>query len=327
MSARRPPALTLLACAVADAALLGCGASEAPSFAPQVGAEARPPARGEDVSSEAPAAEASAPEAPARGCVSGGIVSHAYFESLVARPDSVVSYAMRSQAELDALPTGAISENKLPVTYDPVIDATLVRIFAPVSTDSQQKIFSLPVGPGSMLLTWDFRFDARFAWVTQGNMTRHKTWRLDPGPWLALKTDYIAAAHEGHFAELFMTSPNGQWLGPGTTRGDREIVYPRLAPFYIEPDTWTRVWLFVRDLEKPVRYVSLWAADECRAPVQLYDELALTPPPQDSGAFRLEYDTSADQATNPEEAHSWNRNLVVLHDVPLAAVKALVQPM
>jgi hypothetical protein len=285
--------------------------------------------------------------------------SHAYFEALIGRPDCVRAYSLRDQAQLDSIQTGAnplrkqagansgkkrrtagptngqtdppVQQQstiplvrKQPITYDATMDAARVTINAPVTSDSQQKFIPVQVSGGSLLLTWDFRFDQNFAWH-KGYVKVHKAWRLDPGPWLAFKTDYQRAAQVRGLAEFFMSLPTPRFLAPGTTRESREILHPRLTEFYIEADTWTRAWLFVEDLDRPVCYVSVWIGDERRDPVQLYNRLAMVPPPGGVDRFRIEFDTSGDRAQNPNEMHSWNRNVVVLHNVPAAAVRGLLR--
>jgi hypothetical protein len=247
-----------------------------------------------------------------------------YFESLRSRPDCFVAYSMRSQTVIDSMETGAVSERRKPVVYDAGMDAARFSFFAPVSTDSQQKSVSIPISSGSLLITWDFRFDRFFAW-SDGYLKIHKAWRLDPGPWMAFKTDYQRAAHVEGLAEFFMSLPSPRFLGPGTTREQREVLYPRLAEFFIQPDTWTRAWIFVQDIDRPVCYISVWIADQERDPIQLYDRLAMLPPEGGFGKFRLEYDTSGEMAENPDEMHSWDRNVVVLRNVPPSDIAGLLR--
>jgi hypothetical protein len=250
--------------------------------------------------------------------------THTYFERLASRLDCHVAFGLRSQAQLDSIETGATSDRKKPVVYDPVMDAAQFSIYAPVSSDSQQKILPVGIDNGSMLLTWDFRFDRYFSWVREGYLGTHKTFRFDPGPWITFKTDYKYAAHRGQLAELFVSINSASWLGPGTTRGEREILFPRLTQFFVQPDTWTRVWVFVENIDQPVAKVSIWAADERRDPVQLYDRIAMIPPMGGLNYFRMEYDTSAGPTDNPDEMHSWNRNWLILRNVPASEVPSLL---
>lgn len=256
--------------------------------------------------------------------------AHAYFESLMSHQDCVAAYSLRQQAELDNVGTaGKRSEKKRPVVYDAAQDAARVEIYAPTSTDIKGKMLPIGLNSGSMLLTWDFKFDENFRFVKNGNIIRHKTWRINPGPWLAIRTDYKHASRQGKFAELLFSLPAKRFLGPGTRRGAPgwfgEMLQPQRATFYFEPDTWVRAWIFVENLDKDVCYLSVWAADEKRDPVQLYDKIALIPNPNGLGNFQIEYDTSGDTASNPKEMHSWNRNVVVLHNVPRGDVAGLLK--
>ena len=93
----------------------------------------------------------------------GAAAAHDYFNMLAARPEKVVAYGMRSQAELDKIKTGAPSERKQRVVYDAAMDAALFSIYTPISTDTQQKLLPIKFEGSSMLLTWDFRFDKYLA--------------------------------------------------------------------------------------------------------------------------------------------------------------------
>ena len=261
------------------------------------------------------------------------VIPHTYYESLASRPgDCMAAYSLRSQAQLDGLETAADSSTvRRPIVYDAVQDAAMATIYAPVSADVKGKFLPMRTATGSLLLTWDFRFDEQFRWLTEGHLRRHKTWRLNPGPWLAVRTDYQHAAHVGEFAEILFSMPASRFLGPGSTRGAPswfgEALQPALATFYFGPDTWVRVWIFVEGLEKEVCYMSVWVADERRDPVQIYNNIALLPNHEGGGLFnfQIEYDTSGDQATNPKEMHSWNRNVVMLRNVSKATVAGLLK--
>jgi hypothetical protein len=256
--------------------------------------------------------------------------AHAYFRSLASRSDCVAAYGLRKQTELDSVNTaGKRSDKKRPVVYDPAQDAARVEIYAPSTTDIKGKMLPIGINSGSMLLTWEFKFDENFRFVKEGNVSRHKTWRINPGPWLAVRTDYKHASRQGKFAELLFSMPAKRFLGPGARRGAPgwfgEMLQPQRATFYFEPDTWVRVWIFVDGLDKDVCYLSVWAADEKRDPVQLYDKVALIPNANGIGNFQIEYDTSGDTANNPKEMHAWNRNVVVLHNIPSAEVTGLLK--
>ena len=250
--------------------------------------------------------------------------THPYFEALAARSDCRTAYGMRSQAELDMLPTSGVSDARKPIVYDGAMDAAKISIYAPTSADSQQKTVPLQISAGTMLLTWDFRFDEHFRWLDDTYLGRHKTWRLDPGPWVAIKTDYRQGAQAGKLAEMYVTVPGKKFVGPGSER-DGETLLPRLSEFYFEANTWVRVWMYVEGLGQPLAYLSVWVADETRGPIQLYDRNPLIPPDNGLNNLRIEYDTSAMGALNPIEMHSWNRNVVSLHNIARGSVPPLLQ--
>jgi hypothetical protein len=260
--------------------------------------------------------------------------AHPYFEILASRSDCLVAYGMRSQAQLDSILTLAKGgEKKLPVTYDATMDAAVFRMFAAVTLDTQQKVIELPLADSSrsVLLTWDFKFDEHFKWVAKGYARGHKAWRLDTvdrEAWMALKTDYQRATNRGTgIGEVIMTVPSKAMLAPGATRGEREIPQPKLDTFFMEANTWTRVWWLIEDLDKPVCHVSVWMSDERRDAVQLFGGLPLytTPGGLRPGLFRFEYDTSSEQALNPGEMRSWNRNFVAIANPVPSVISGLLQ--
>ena len=273
----------------------------------------------------------STPSRPGQPLAATG--AHPYFDMLTSRSDCVVAYSLRSQAQLDGIQTRGKSEKKLPVTYDAAMDAALFRMFAAITLDSQQKEIEIPLAGSSpaVLLTWDFWFDEHFRYAGAGYARGHKTWRLDTvdrEAWIALKTDYARAANRGTgVAEVIMTVPSRAIIAPGATRGEREIPLPKLGTFFMDANTWTRVWWLIEDLDKPVCHVSVWISDERRDAVQLYGRLPLytTPGGLHPGLFRFEYDTSVEQALNPGEMRSWNRNFVVLQNPASPAIPGLLQ--
>jgi len=276
------------------------------------------------------------------GSSCGSGKSHPYFDTLVAHPGLLWAYDLRSQASIDGIETSGASEHRYPVVCDPEADAMLQRIDpAPFvepgggSTGAEQKWATIDIHGTSMLLTWDAKLGSGCAFDGPGDVGQHKAYRIDYGGgdfYLTWKTDYKNGANTGlGIAELFMASQTKQFLGPGTTNDDSEILEPRLAEFYIQADTWTRYWFFVEGnigggAGGELVYFSAWAADEGRAPIHLYDRLAMYTPQQGLGIFRFEFNSSQSEADN-DLMHIWNRNLVVLQGLELEDVEELlVQP-
>ena len=274
--------------------------------------------------------------------VFAGTVTNAYYDSLATRADCLKAYSLRSQELLNALQTlNTDSPKKKPITYDALEDAAKISIYPPDTTDIQGKLLPMSVQAGSMLLTYDFKFDENFRWLGEGYMARHKTWRVDPGPWVALRTDYRHAAQVGQFGELFITLPGAKYAVDGRSWRQQddpknplnfngwigEMLQPAVGVFYYPPNTWARVWVYVESMDKPIWSLSIWAAHETRDPVLMYNNVALHP--ADGAAisdFRIGYDTSADQAKFPAKTiYAWNRNVVVLHNISKTTVMGLLK--
>lgn len=256
---------------------------------------------------------------------------HPYYDLLTRRPDLFAAYALRSQAEIDSYKEAASSSTvRQPIVYDATADAATFTINPPVSSDVKGRYLPFAITGSSFLLTWDFRLDAGFRYKGEGDIRRHKSWRFNPGPiWLAFRTDYQHASNVGQFVEFYMTAPSGKYLGPGAGRGAPhwygEGLIPRIGDFFLQPNVWTRAWLYVEDYDTATCFLSLWAADEARDPVQLYDRLPYLPLPDGLKTFQIEFDTSGDQAPNGAVRHAWTRNYAVLKDIVRADVIPLLQ--
>jgi hypothetical protein len=266
--------------------------------------------------------------------------STSYFDLLTSRPDCLVAYTLRSQAELNTIKTGGESDTRYDVIYDSVNDAMLQRVDPTPfvvpgggSVNAEQKIARISVNHTSMLLTWDFKIGPGAIYRGDGYLTQHKAYRIDYGDgsfWLTWKNSYARGANTGQgVAEMFMAAGSRTFLGPGTTNTSSEILEPRLAEFYPQVNTWTRYWFFVEGnigggAGGQVVYVSCWAADENRAPIRLYNRLQMYTPTQGLGEFRFEFNSSQTGALN-DMMELWNRNLVVLQDVTITEVEGLLQ--
>ena len=255
---------------------------------------------------------------------------HDYFETLRSRPDKLASYEMRS--DLESIPSGGSEKLRQPVTFDRAMDAARFSMYAPVTTDSRTKTLKAQISTGSVLFTWDFRFDDNFRWEQRGNIHIHKTWRIDPGPYLAFKTEYPDASRRGKVAEFRMSLPGARFLPECTPEKTRcttrlgEFLGPQEAVFDISPNAWVRVWALIEGLGEPAVKVSVWGAEEGGEPRLYYDRLELLPPNLIEYLL-MEYDTSAeDMPGHPREMLSWNRNFVALRGVRYADMPALLVP-
>lgn len=268
-----------------------------------------------------------------------GSSSASYFDLLSARPDCHVAFSLRNQAEIDSIPSGGAAPGRAPVIYDSAHDAMLQRTKGPWGINAEQKQPRLGVKRSSMLLTWEFKIGPGAQYQGDGFLKQYKAYRIDQGTntglWLSFKTRFPVG--NNGIAEFLTTG--GLFMGPGTTNANSEILEPRVARFWPKVNTWTRVWTFVEgslgggpvNPAKPnspvsteIVHVSIWAADENTAPVQLYDRLPMYSPVEDIRQFRLEFNTSETGVENPL-MEFWNRNMIVLKGLTLASAKSLLQ--
>ena len=275
---------------------------------------------------------------------------HEYFNMLTARADCLTSFHFRSQANIDLTRSRADNDSKIPIKYDPEADAALFAIDPSGSlphsgaTTTPQKRLPIGIqGVTSMLLTWDFKIDESMRWrpgseprlvkdrmVDVTYLGQHKSHRLDTRdaePWVGVKHNFAKATNKGRgVAEVFFNA-RAQWMGPGTERGDSEMITPVLSDFYAEPGIWTRAWIFVEGNigvgDNAVR-LSVWLADENRGPVRLYNRVNMIAPASGMGLFRFEFDSSQKQALNGP-GRQYQRNWVVLKGLSEAQVVALLQ--
>ena len=270
-------------------------------------------------------------------------MTHDYFDRLAAHPKCAQAIGLRDQAEIDSFPEAAQSSDRQPIVYDPEADAALLRFYPQVSCDIKGRYLPLDLATRG-LITWDFWFDESWQHpdIEEAHqMVRHKTWRINPDNWLAIRTDYRHAANVGQFSEVMITMPGKKYTAPPESWRQTddinnpanfngwfgEMLQPRLAEFFYQPNTVTRVWLYIDGFDRETCTLSVWVADETRDPVELYRDLPLHPTAQPLKEFFIEYDTSADQMADCpiEEYRSWNRNYVVLLDVSKAEVLDLLE--
>lgn len=262
---------------------------------------------------------------------------HAYFKRLSSRPDCVAAYPLRSQREIESYPEAASASTvRQPIIYDARHDAAWIRINPPVSSDVKGRFLQAKINSGSFLIAWEFRYDVSFRYGGEGWIKRHKTWRFNPGPWLAVRTDYQHAANVGEFVEVIVSCPAARFLSPNAWRGQPkkpgghwygEGLAPRVGEFFLRPNAWTRAWMFFEGMDQPECRMSMWVSDETRDPVQLYDRVPhLTNRAEGGlGNFQIEYDTSGDQAPNGIPCEAWNRNVLILKDLSLDDARKLLE--
>jgi hypothetical protein len=274
--------------------------------------------------------------------------THEYFDTLAARPDCLVAHHFRTQEDLDSVKTssgGRLQPGILPVVYDPVEDAGKWAIDCLGTTTGGLVAWTgpakwIPLGPltghGSVLITWEAKFDPNWKWVADGYIARHKMWWVQPNDafgWNMYDTEWrkTAVNYPSRLGEAYLhcSKAENTWMVPGQSYQMGEIIMPRIAQFWFDAHVWIRMWHFVEGHlsggigGEPV-YISAWAADHEQGIVQLYDRTPMYSHTDGLRWFKFGYDTSASDAINPY-MESWNRNCVVLKDISLEDVRALLE--
>ena len=157
----------------------------------------------------APPAESRAGEAgvAGEGCAAAAAArsadsarkAHAYFEALVARPDCMLAYSLRDQAQLDKYKHAKSAPAA--ITYDPAGDRDprhqdAAKLVVPANKVSLRNQLRLPMSTAdgtTTLVTWDAWFGAEFRYETTGIST-YKTFQFtSPGSekkWFGVRTRF-----------------------------------------------------------------------------------------------------------------------------------------
>lgn len=273
---------------------------------------------------------------------------HPYFDMLAARTDCLSAHSFRTQENIDSIKTtaqGALQPGILPVTYDEVQDAAKWAIDCLGQTTDGKMAWTAPakwfplgplLGQGSVLFTWEFMFDTNWRWVKEGDIGRHKMWWIqhgDGGGWNLYDTEWrqTALKHPSAVGEAYLHCAKAKdyWMVPGESWQLGETIMPRLAQFFFKENQWCRLWHFLEGNLSGGRggeplYISSWAADHEQGVIQLYDRTAMYGDVEGLKWFKIGYDTSSSYPTNPY-MESWQRNIVILKNIPLADVPPLLQ--
>jgi glucuronoarabinoxylan endo-1,4-beta-xylanase len=210
----------------------------------------------------------------------------------------------------------------------------------------------------SYLVTWDAWYGDEWREDISG-IPAHKAFQFDgpdrlngaPKIWWevhhAYKSvgDYPVASNEvarlavRHYASGMRQLDDGTWIGvpagPNVTSGSTsETPVLPYRQFNVKPERWVRHWQLIEygmDPEPwrsnpPGTLMSLWAADEDRSPVQLYNRLQVTLWQPGIRKFWIEINTSTNEVkANRGPMVAYFRNVVILKDVSFADVPALLQ--
>jgi len=268
---------------------------------------------------------------------------HAFFDELVKRPDCLVSYTLRAQAQIDQYKnrTGEVKVN-----YDPVMDAAK---WSWIKDDESAENIRMPIylarpasGSSKLLIISDHRWDS--SWFTEFKDPRGVSiggWKwlqvtssksetdskqqiwfepqmrgLADNDWMNDSPPVLSLFGARGYFGIEPPTINERVLNPcprPIDMGDQTLG-PMLNCFRAYANTWTRVWIELT-MTAGTAYTSIswWMADENQAPVQILKDARML----SYGAhteFWYEYDTSrAERVGGPMAA--WGRNVVILKDV------------
>ena len=254
---------------------------------------------------------------------SGGFEGdHAYWELLVDQPEHIHSRAYRSMDMIleDAPPVMEL------IDYDPDEDAARWT-FGPnrgsMSSANQLRSSWEAITPedGNALYYWEARWDG--GWITSaGGIQSHKAFQIEgietTRQSRGLETRTRFALGGGMVSLIDCRIYGWEPSAPGAADTYAELD----QQFRVQPDTWTRFWIFVDwdNLE-----ITQWVGDETNAPVRIYDRAQFeSMSPADFGGFWFEFNSSQERS-DPDTIYIWGRNLAVLKSLEsLDSAQALV---
>lgn len=264
----------------------------------------------------------------------GDPTAHAYFDALSSRSDCLVAYSLR---DADQILEYAQSKYQFQnVTYDPGSDPDprrqdAAKVLIPagkVSLPNQVRLPIPSVGGDTLLVTWDVWWGKEFRYEDT-HIGDYKAFQFaSPAGriWTEIQSDFNAAVKRPPavaMAEVraYGEIKNGE-LGPNVT--NEHPLSPMLNQFGIQPETWTRYWVFFKPAGEWHEF-SFWMADENRDPILINDRLQMKPGENADGweKFWLEYNTSSHPQEGLGERVSYVRNVVMLRGV--ADPKALLE--
>lgn len=259
--------------------------------------------------------------------------NYPYFDSLVARPDRLFVWALRSTAEIAqyARPANGF---EIPTTYDASVDACLFQIDPTrggvdgTANEPSQVWLPLAIAFGTtFLLTFDQLWSAGWAYLGVGYVPRYKTLRFDcnngaeASTWGTLKHHFDEGpAASGLLRYKYEVGTAHPYVLPPTQEVS-EVVQPQTF-FTMQASRWVRTWVYYNAANQ---LLSQWTADSVQGIVQQMNQNKWGFPSTGLRRWRLEFDTSADStpALNPL-SKAWIRNVVVLQGLSYAQAQALL---
>ena len=146
----------------------------------------------------------------------------------------------------------------------------------------------------------------------------------------------VARLSVRHYAQPMRQLADGTWIGvpagPNVTSGSRGVT--PITPYKqwnIKPERWVRHWQLIEYGMDPNPWrtnprgtlMSLWVADEDRAPVQVYDRLQVTLWPPGVQEFWIEMNTSQnDVKAGRPNLVAYFRSVVMLKDIRMQTYRA-----
>lgn len=193
-------------------------------------------------------------------------------------------------------------------------------------TTSLLNILKLPINSiegHSYLITWDAWLGAEFDQDLSGLGTyKHYQIGTHNTRWLEVRSRFAIAnsANSGVATVDARGYLNGRtWadaFGPSVPVG-QDGTLPAVGTFAVQPETWTRYWLWVDHRANNYDLVSLWAADVNQNPTQLLSNLELQLYPFNIDKFWMEFNTSFNLIPSTRiDLTAYIRNFVVLKDTP-----------
>jgi len=272
-----------------------------------------------------------------RACeyVPPAVGDHPYHAMLTARDDVFYDWTLRTEDQIrlyDRQP----NTFELPMVYDDAMDACLLQIDPTRpgvdGTANEPAMVWLPMAipaDTSFMLTFDQRWDANWESLGAGYAGHYKSLRFDckegavASTWGTLKHffDKGNILPTVALAMYRMEAGTGHpFVIPPTTIVS-EVIQPQ-ANFYIQSDRWVRTWVHY---DHALQELSLWAMDSEQGLVQMMHRNKWGFPSTGLKQWRLQFDTSGDQAPalNPH-AKAWLRNVVVLRNVNYETVEGLL---
>lgn len=223
---------------------------------------------------------------------------------------------MRDQAQLDRFAQGGSPSSS--VFYDSAEDAARISIPGG-QTSIQQVRFPLNVSGGSIVLTWDVKYDD--SWLS-ADIPTHKLFqvRSDGSIWYETRSRYSIAPS----GAVSLVDYRGYGVGRETGPADR--LEPHVNGFAIQPFVWTRYWAVIEFNSSGEEVISAWVADENNDARLILDQSSMESRDFTNGVttFDVEVNSSQDSRSTQHTLSAWVRNLVVLHNP--ASLPAMERP-